>query len=315
MSFTVAPLSAGLGFGACVTALDANEIARDDVRHRLYDLWLDRGVILFRGLPDDPQTQIALSRVFGEPAVHPLKQTTGQGAIQELADIFYQPDRGDIVRFEDGQRLGAWLPWHFDLAYVDSINHGGILRPVQLPETGGATGFIDGLDAYERLPEALRGEIENAWAVYIFDGDLAGLRYGRTPGIVLERMNVGAMESMKFMADKPPVAHPLVYEQPGSGRKVLNFSPWFSVGIEGMEQAEADRILREVTRYLVDERFAYFHEWRRGDMVLWDNWRILHCARGIPLDQSRHMQRTTISGDYGLGRVADWPPSPTSLTY
>lgn len=307
MPFTVSPLSEGLGLGVCVTELCAADIGKDDIRKQLCDLWLDRGVILFRGLPDDPETQIALSRVFGEPAVHPLKQATGQGVIQELADIFYRPDRGDIVRFEDGQRLGAWLPWHFDLAYVDSINHGGILRPVQLPATGGATGFIDGLDVYNRLPSALKAEIDDAYVVYIFDGDLAGLRYGRTPGIVLERMNVGSMESMKFMANKPPVAHPLVYAQPGSGRKVLNFSPWFSVGIEGMNQAEADRILHAVTEHLVDERFAYFHEWRQGDMVLWDNWRIVHSARGIPLDQSRHMQRTTISGDYGLGRTAVWP--------
>jgi taurine dioxygenase len=37
-------------------------------------------------------------------------------------------------------------------------------------------------------------------------------------------------------------------------------------------------------------------------MVLWDNWRMLHCANGMPAGQRRHMRRTTIAGDYGLGR-------------
>jgi hypothetical protein len=38
------------------------------------------------------------------------------------------------------------------------------------------------------------------------------------------------------------------------------------------------------------------------DMVLWDKWRMLHCANGMPAGQRRHMRRTTIAGDYGLGR-------------
>ncbi|MBM3595770.1 MAG: TauD/TfdA family dioxygenase, partial [Alphaproteobacteria bacterium] len=103
------------------------------------------------------------------------------------------PQRVDIVRIGDGPSLGAWLPRHFDLVYVDTINHGGILRPVELPETGGATWFIDGLEAYGRLPDALKAEIEDLFVVYRFDADLAGLRYGNTPGIVLERVNASAM--------------------------------------------------------------------------------------------------------------------------
>jgi len=37
-------------------------------------------------------------------------------------------------------------------------------------------------------------------------------------------------------------------------------------------------------------------------MVLWDNWRMLHCACGVPPEEKRIMRRTTIVGDYGLGR-------------
>jgi taurine dioxygenase len=39
--------------------------------------------------------------------------------------------------------------------------------------------------------------------------------------------------------------------------------------------------------------------------VLWDNWRVLQCATGVPPDQTRVMQRTTIRGDYALGRKLD----------
>ncbi len=302
MPFTSQPLRDALGFGVLVTGLAARDIALPDVRQQLHDLWIDCGLIVFRGLPDDPDTQIALSEVFGRPDVHPLKQTTNQGDIQKLVDIFFRPERGDIVKLADGQRLGAWLPWHFDLVYMDRINHGGILRPVTLPESGGDTGFIDGLAAYQRLPDRLKEEIEDLHVIYRFDGDLAGLHFGRTPGLVLERMNVGTSEIMDRLDRFPAVSHPLVFNQPETGRKVLNFSPWFSLGIEGMDQQESARILEDVTRHLIDENRAYFHRWLPGDMVLWDNWRMIHCATGIPIDQQRHMQRTTIAGDYGLGR-------------
>jgi len=96
--------------------------------------------------------------------------------------------------------------------------------------------------------------------------------------------------------------HPMVYAQEGTGRKVLNVSPWFAENIEGMDDKESDALLREVISYCADKSRAYFHSYELTDMVLWDNWRMLHCANGMPAGQRRHMRRTTIAGDYGLGR-------------
>jgi taurine dioxygenase len=96
-----------------------------------------------------------------------------------------------------------------------------------------------------------------------------------------------------------------VFRQPETGRKVLNVSPWFALGIEGMERVEGDALLEEVIAHATDETGAYFHTWAPSDLVLWDNWRMMHCARGVPADSERHLQRTTILGDYGRGRMRD----------
>jgi taurine dioxygenase len=96
--------------------------------------------------------------------------------------------------------------------------------------------------------------------------------------------------------------HPLVYSQAKTGRKILHVSPWFADGIEGMENEEGDALLREVIGYVIRPELMYFHKWHAGDMVLWDNWRMLHCACGVPPSEQRIMRRTTIVGDYGLGR-------------
>ena len=49
-------------------------------------------------------------------------------------------------------------------------------------------------------------------------------------------------------------------------------------------------------------RSAYFHRWAPTDMLIWDNWRLLHSVSGHDPRHPRCMQRTTIEGDYGLGR-------------
>ena len=37
-------------------------------------------------------------------------------------------------------------------------------------------------------------------------------------------------------------------------------------------------------------------------MLIWDNWRVLHSVSGSAPEEGRCMHRTTIEGDYGLGR-------------
>jgi taurine dioxygenase len=83
---------------------------------------------------------------------------------------------------------------------------------------------------------------------------------------------------------------------------VLNVSPAFALGIYEDGGPEGHDLLREVIEYCTDPELAYFHDWKQDDMVLWDNWRTLHCATGVPPEETRVMERTTISGDYALGR-------------
>lgn len=308
MSYDVRPLDERLAFGSVVTGLDPATLDDAAVAQALYDLWIERGVVVFRGLPGGLQTHIRLSRVFGEPELHPLR-VSGFDRPPEITDIRYDPADGDVYELDGAQR-GAWLPWHFDLVYVARINHGGILRPLQLPARGGATGFIDQIAAYESLPDDLKSRIAGRSVVYRFDIDASSMRYGKPAGLKMLRMASRAAIVMQQIDRYPPVLHPIVYEQPETGRKVLNFSPWFALGVDGMAQDEGDALLHEVTRYCLDERGAYHHQWSLDDMVLWDNWRMMHCATGVPRDESRHMQRTTIAGDYGMGRLVDAAAAP-----
>ena len=61
-----------------------------------------------------------------------------------------------------------------------------------------------------------------------------------------------------------------------------------------MAPAESREMLDELTAHVTRPEFVFEHKWRRGDIMLWDNCRVLH--RREPFDPMvpRLMKRTTI---------------------
>jgi taurine dioxygenase len=303
MSFTVEPLPGCSAFGAVVSDLTTEQIQAPELRRQLYDLWIDKGVIVFKDLTD-LDTQIHLSEIYGEPEIHPL--LVGIDRPREhfvIAEIDYVEEDGDLYEI-DGELRGGYLPWHFDLAYMDRINRGGILRGAVLPQRGGETGFIDRISAYDALPADLQRRIAGLRVIHRFLADATKARFGDRPDKCLSLSRNIAL-ALEHPSVQQPVTHPMVYTQRETGRKVLNVSPWHAVAIEGMENDEGDALLGEVIDRMIRPELAYFHRWQQDDMVLWDNWRMLHCACGVPPGEQRKMRRTTIAGDYALGRRLD----------
>ena len=82
-------------------------------------------------------------------------------------------------------------------------------------------------------------------------------------------------------------------------------------GIEGRDGPDSEALLDAVCDEIVEaaKGLSYFHRWEPTDMVIWDNWRFLHSVSGSPPEHARCMHRTTIEGDYGLGRFEAVAPA------
>lgn len=299
MPYTVEPLSPELAFGKIVRGLTSRDIARDEVREALRRLWIEDGLVLFRDGEVSEQFQLDLSRVFGPLESHPIKELHTQGK-PELITLTSTPDNVTILEI-DGEIGGGFLGWHTDLVYVDHINHGGVLRALKTASRGGVTGFIDQIDCYERLPGDLKARIEGLDIVYQL-GPFTRFPYMTRSSLRIIQEAPSARGALDRVASEfPPVAHPLVFTQPETGRKVLNFSPFFALHVDGMENEAGDALMRQLSDHVLDSP-AYHHDWALDEMILWDNWRMLHSVSQIPIDETRIMQRTTIKGDYALGR-------------
>lgn len=298
MAFAVSRFS-GHKFGAMVTNLSVEDITSSAIKKELRQVWLDAGVVVFRGLPDTTEVQIALSEVFGELAIHPVAaaRVPGTETLQQLKNV---PDNCDIYEVNGALRAG-YLPWHLDLIYVERNNRGGILRLLQRPSSGGQTGFIDRLQLYDDLPKALKETIKGLHVVYHYNPDSSAKKFGAK--VKLHKLSTMMQAAYKTINTYSKVMHPVICLHPETGRKVLNISPWFALGIYEMPGPEGDALLEELVAFCENESRVYYHVWQPGDLVLWDNWRMLHGAPGFPVGESRLAQRTTIVGDYAQGQV------------
>ena len=273
MPLTTRPLTPAFGL----------EILDVDLRTSTHDLitgidalWVEHPVLLIRDQLLDEAQQIEFSSRLGQINIH-VRTDIRSRSHPEVVMV-------SNLRLENGDNIGALASgeakWHTDSCYKPKPDTGSLLYALEVPEDGGKTAWANTQLAYEALSDELRARVEGRrgeYAYNIFDVD------------IIEDGDV------KDIREKTPdVVHPMVLTQPGSGRKGLYLDPLQTYGVEGMDSAEGRALLDELAAHITRPEFIFEHTWRRGDIVLWDNCRVLH--RREPFDPMvpRLLKRTTI---------------------
>ena len=290
-----------LSFGARICGVTREVLDDPATRNLINEVFEDRGLIVFENVEPTGTMHVALSNVFGPLKEHPNPAVprVDRDALPGVIDMHAKAGEAGIIEL-GGRRLSHWLPWHFDHCYNDQLNRAGVLRAIEIAPDGGLTGFADGLRLYEALSPALRDRIEGRNIVYKFDVLYENMRFGKPKGFVEISRKPNSLAVMQAAKQMPRAIHPAVWTRK-SGEKVLHVSPWMAQGIEGQENEAGDELLEAVCQQINENAQAYYHKWNLTDMLIWDNWRMLHSVTGMDPRYSRRMQRTTIRGDYGLG--------------
>lgn len=306
MALQITPLD---NVGIEVAGFDITEPVTDALAAELIDLWNEHAILLFRDQQVTPENQIAFSRVFGELEMHPLAATTS-GQYPELFVLVNEPEKEKYMTAHyNGRDLVNRLDWHMDLHYTGKPNRGALLTAVVCAREDGLTGFADLARAYDALDAQTRALIDQIEVAYAFSMQRRHMRY-----VDLEGYEPGAYSPRKpsdvDFPNFPEVAYPAVVTHPVTGHKVLEICEQFLERIVtphkvGLSNDEAIELLERLVAHTRKPEFHYFHQWRPGDMVLWDNWRAMHCATGTEPGVERVIHRTTIKGDATLGRVIE----------
>ena len=96
----------------------------------------------------------------------------------------------------------------------------------------------------------------------------------------------------------PAGVHPLVRVHPDNGRKALFLNPVRIESIVGMADDEALDLVTELMTHATQQKYEYRHQWRHGDMVIWDNRSVLHKANpDYDMKERRYLWRLMLKGE------------------
>jgi taurine dioxygenase len=242
-------------------------------------------VIAVRGQRLSPAAQLAFSGRFGALEDQLNAHYTVPG-FPEVLVLSNDVKDGKPIGLIDGGDF-----WHSDSSHRDRPSMATILFAVKNPSRGGDTEFADMTAAYQALPDTMKSRIatlKGIHAVYKLKNKRVTVSPRRPDG-------KDFYERQKALPDQ---VWPLVRTHPVTGGKSLYVSPRFTIGIEGLEEDEADAILDLLFAHQIRAEFVYRHRWRDGDLVMWDNRCVIHRATGgFTFPDIRTMHRTVVAGD------------------
>lgn len=247
-------------------------------------VWRERLVVVFHGQTlSDPQL-IAFSRNFGEldpPGPNPYGQPFNKEH-PELNVISNVVENGKpIGNLGDGEAV-----WHADMTYADVPPKAAILHALEVPppEAGGDTYFANMFAAHESLPADLKKAVEGKIAVHDASRNSAGMLRKGYKEVTDVRETVGAH-------------HPMVRTDPKTGRKALFLGRRPNAYVLGLSVGESEALLDALWAHATQPRLTMRHEWKVGDLLMWNNLSVLH--RRDPFDPTtrRVMHRSQIKGN------------------
>ena len=277
MSIEIIPTGAALG--AEVRGVDLARPLDDAVFAAIERAYDDHGVIFFRDQDITPPQQVAFTRRFGEIEFNIFGERWSVPGSPEIVLV------SNVT--QDGRPIGirrAGENWHSDMCYSARPPRGTMLYALEIPDmyglTVGDTEFASAAAAWDALPSALRQRIDGRRAIFDFSA-----RKRAFPLTQAERDRY------------PPVRHPMVRTHPHTGRHCLYVMRDDCVGIEGLEMEEAEALIAALADHIVKPAFIYRHQWKAGDVLMWDNCTVQHRAiQDYDMPRRRLMHRTTMGG-------------------
>lgn len=248
------------------------ELLSGEIAGEIRDLLEARGVLVFPEINFTDDEQVTFTKTLGTFAP---EGDSGEHVHKITLDVKENPSSAEYLK--------GSLYWHLD-GTRNSVPILASLLSCRVPASwGGNTGFANTYAAYEALPEERKAEIDdlrvihNTWNTLFY--------HDPEPSLAKLQGYMGAGEAEL----------PLVWKH-RNGRKslVLGCTAHHVVDVDHIKSAE---ILHGLRDWATGEDFTYSHEWKVGDLVMWDNTGTLHRAEEYDPSCGRMMVRTKLEGE------------------
>jgi taurine dioxygenase len=264
MSQTLGVQQLGASLGAEIVGVDLRQELDAKTIAGIRQALLAHHVIVFRDQQLTPEDQIRFGATLGTLTEHPVfPHLDGYPPLIEIRNY--------------GKKYSVNEHWHTDVSFTERPPAFTVLYALEMPEMGGDTQFANQCLAYENLSPAMQAL-------------LVGLRATHTGAGT-------AKLAGKDGSAAPSAVHPVVRGHPETGRKALYVCRAFTEGIEGLRRDEAAPLLNWLFEESTKYEYTFRHQWRPGDLVVWDNRSTLHYAIHDHADAPRLLHRATVEGE------------------
>ena len=277
----VVPVSEALGAeirGVNLGCIDANTL------DQIHQSWISHCVLLFRGQQITARELVIFSKHFGDLDIAPPNEN-GQVGVDGFPEVLVLSN----IK-ENGRPIGALgngeAQWHTDMNYIDQPPLGSVLLGVEVPDQGGNTGFCNMYVALEELPDLLRRQIDSLQIKHDSSTNSAGL------------LRKGA-DLVTDVTACPGAIHPVVRTHPETGRQALYLGRRRNAYIIGLPLVDSEALLDDLWAHATQPKYSWHHQWRAGDVIMWDNRCVMHRRDSFDATERRIMHRTQIK-DYQL---------------
>lgn len=266
-------------YGAEISDIDLKHLNQEQASELLQLLYTNK-FLLIRNQTISAQEYIAFAKQLGAP----IKFIEPEYRHPDYPEIFVVSNVKNGNKKIGMDRVGRY--WHSDSAFLQNPLPLTMLYAQQVPEQGGETAFVDMHHVLKELPQELQEllndrEVEfNAMPRYIITKKDVGLSYEELVESIANRL--------------PSVTHPAIITHPVTQEKVLYISEGFANRICDLPKEQSDEILNTIFKLTEHSATKFAHQWRKGDIVIWDNRSVVHHAYPAHQDQARMLYRIGI---------------------
>ncbi len=237
--------------------------------------------------------------------------------------MYHHPEREEIFVSsnvsEKGKQMGVPKTgrfWHADYAFMPKPFAFSMIYPQVIPSKNRGTYFIDMSKAFKSLPDDLKSIATESSCHH------SVRRYFKIRPEDVYRPISEVLDEIDRLT--PPSEHPTTFTHPVTGETILYITEGFTYRIndsqgEPIDISVLDSLLAESGQ--LDKSFEHslieLHQFELGDLRIWDNRSLVHCAHYATSSEPATTLRLTLHDSYpglsGNCTVATQTPYPFGL--
>jgi alpha-ketoglutarate-dependent taurine dioxygenase len=259
-------------FGAEISGLDLREPLDEAERRQLRDVFDERGILLFRDVDIEEAVQNRLTYMLVG------KEDDADAALEQRAG------KKSLVSNREDNGIAPYgrLLWHTDSMWSETPFEAISLWGQAVEQPSVPTSFASGVRAWDTLPADLRARVDGLHAVQL-SGQVDRGRYAEGEVLKVTRQH-----------DVTTIT-PIRFTHPRTGRSILYVGEQNTLEILELQADESEELLLELFAHIYDPAQTIEHQWREGDLVIWDNLAIQHGRPDVAIEGPARTLRKTFA--------------------